>query len=180
VRGLRAELLLTGAGATLVTLLVVFVSGVRLAYREPGLHAALETAAALIALLAALLIFGRFRVTGSLSDLLLVVALGIMSAANMVFAAVPAALSGGAAGEMPTWSALVCRLAGTLVLATAALGPDRRVPVAWWAPVLAVAATVGLVALSVTVAEPYLPAALNPHLSPEASQGPSRVVIRRY
>ncbi|MDP9397074.1 MAG: sensor histidine kinase [Actinomycetota bacterium] len=167
--GPRRDLLLTAAGAALVTLLVAFVPAARLAYREPALHVALETAAGLIALLASLLVFGRFRVTGCLTDLLLVFALGLMATANLAFAAVPAALSGGVAGQAATWAVLACRLVGAATLAVAALGPDRRVCVTWWAPVLAVAAALGLAAGAVVAAEPYLPVVLDPQLSPETS-----------
>jgi len=171
-RRLRAELLLTVAGATLATLLVVFVPETRFAYWQPALHVALETAAALLALLAALMIFRRFRLTGCLCDLLVVLALGLTSSANMVLAVIPAAVSGGVAGEVPTWFALACQLAGAVVLAAAALRPDRRVYVAWWVPALAVAV---MVALGATVARQYLPEILSPYLSPGTSERPSRV-----
>src|SRR5688500_4063406 len=59
------------AGATL-TLAVVALPFVRFAYRAPALHVSLETANALIALVVAYLVYGRFRKTRRLQELLLV------------------------------------------------------------------------------------------------------------
>ena len=62
-RGLsvRASIALTAGAAALFTLLVSVTSLIHFAYRNPALHVAVETAAALISIVAAQLIYGRFR-----------------------------------------------------------------------------------------------------------------------
>ena len=57
----RASIATTAGAAALFTLLVSVTSLIHLAYRNPALHVAVETAAALISIVAAQLIYGRFR-----------------------------------------------------------------------------------------------------------------------
>ena len=96
------------------------------AYRKPGMHVALEVAAALIGLAAAYLVFGRFRASRRLDHLLLATGLGVLAVANLLFGALPAALGGDPEHRFWTWSALLGRQIGTLLFAAAALVPPRR------------------------------------------------------
>ena len=63
-------------------------------HRSVSLHVAIETAASLIALLAAYLVFGRFQQNARLSDLTLVCALAVFGLTNVLFRTVPAVLTG--------------------------------------------------------------------------------------
>jgi hypothetical protein len=154
-----------GVAATLV---VSFISAVRFAYSAPSLHLFLETTAALVALLAAYLVFGRFRESGRLDDLVLAGGLGLISASGLLFSIFPGA-SEVATGRFPTWAALVGRLFGALFLACAAFAPAtklrkprRSALVLFSLEALLLAAIGFLVGL---VAED-LPAGLDPTLSP--------------
>jgi signal transduction histidine kinase len=126
------------------------------------LHVALVTGEALIALLAAYLVLGRFRRRGGVDDLLLSLALGALSVSNLCFAAIPA-VAASDTSVFPTWSAAFGRLVGAGILAVAALTPLRRlrrqsrVPLA-----LALVALGLLMAIGGTIAwlEPNLPAAV--------------------
>src|SRR5437762_3334843 len=61
------------------TLLVIFIPGLHFAYRAPELRVALETTAALVALLTAGLVYGRFRRSSALDDLRLALAFGLLA-----------------------------------------------------------------------------------------------------
>src|SRR5918996_31841 len=97
------------------TLVVVGVPAIDLAYRRPALHVALETAAALVALLASFLVLGRFLRSRAASDLILVCALAALAGANLV-AALAAATD--TPSRFATWSlaALGAVLAAIAVL----------------------------------------------------------------
>jgi len=70
VRGLRAAVLAAAAISGAVTLTAAMLPQRHFVSRPPLLHAALETMASLIALLADLLVFGRPLRQGRLNDLL--------------------------------------------------------------------------------------------------------------
>jgi signal transduction histidine kinase len=106
-----------------VTVAVVVLPFLGFAYRAPALHVALETADALIALLGAYLLYGRFRADRQARELLLVLALCTMAGANLVLTAVPAAVALAQGEELSRWAGLVVRFAGILLLLAAALTP---------------------------------------------------------
>ena len=112
------------AGAGLAaTVLVAAVPSLRFAYREPSAHVAIETAAALIASLAAFLVVGRLRETGRPTDLLLALALAVLAAANLGFG-VPAT-AGLLADDAATWGSLPAAVIGATLFACAAFAPER-------------------------------------------------------
>lgn len=111
---------LAALAAALVTAAVIGLPFLRFAYRAPELHVALETTAALTALVLAFLVYGRFRATGSLQALLLALSLGIVAVANLLLAMLPAAL-GIAGQEVRDWASVALRLTGTLLLTAAAV-----------------------------------------------------------
>jgi signal transduction histidine kinase len=106
--------------SALVTLVVVAVPEIDLAYRKPALHVALETAATLIALLASFLVFGRFLRHPALRSLLLVCALASLAGAN-VMAALEAAIGG--VGRFATWAPVGTRVVGSAFFVGAAFAP---------------------------------------------------------
>jgi signal transduction histidine kinase len=114
---------LTGAVVTLAVLALPFVE---LAYEAPALHVMLETLNALVAILVAFLVHGRLRESGRLQDLRLVLALSTVAVANLVLTAVPDALAVDRAENLGHWAPLVVRLLGTLMLVGASLTPRTR------------------------------------------------------
>jgi signal transduction histidine kinase len=99
----------------------VVLPAARFAYRAPGLHVALETANALIALLLAYLVYGRYRQRGSFQDFLVVQAMVAAAVANLVLTALPAALGIASVEDGSRWGALAIRFLGSVALAVASL-----------------------------------------------------------
>ena len=140
------------SAASVATVVAYTLPGVEVAYRSPALHVALETAASLISLLLAYLVAQRFRLRARLTSLLLVTAFSILSATNLLFLAIPAALPGISADRFSTWSALVGGFLGAAVLAVAAFAPNVPLTYPQRALTLAVGgATVGLGVVAIVV-----------------------------
>jgi signal transduction histidine kinase len=110
------------AGATAA---IALVARLDFAYRDPTLHVALETTAAIIATAAAFLVFGRFRRTGFLDELILSAGLTLLALSNVAFAALPAALNL-QADRASVWSLLFTGTLAALLICVAALLPRRR------------------------------------------------------
>jgi signal transduction histidine kinase len=157
-----------------LTVLVVAVPALHFAYRSSSLHIAFEVAAALVALLAAYLVYTRARDTRRLDDAVLVTGLAMMAGANLLFAALPASLPELDVHRFSTWAAIGGRLVSALLICLAAWLPPvslRRGTVGR----IAVAATVmGLGGIALVVASVYerLPEGIDPALSPEAAASP--------
>ena len=109
-----------------LTTLIMVLPFVHFAYRSAPLHATIETANGMIALLAAFLVLGRFRRTARSEDLALSVALGFLALANFVFSAAPWALFSIDTMRFSAWTSLVGTLTGAVVLAFASFMPSRR------------------------------------------------------
>jgi len=112
--------------AGVLTTLVMVLPFVHFAYRSTALHATIETASGLVALLAAFLVFGRFRRTARSDDLALATALGFLASANFVFSAMPWALFSEDSMRFSAWTSLIGTVAGAGVLAFASVMPSRR------------------------------------------------------
>ena len=97
-----------------------------LATFRPPLRVGVETAATLVALLAAYLVAGRLRRTVSLNDVLLVGAFYVLALSNFAFGAIPAVFERGT-NEFAAWAVTLGQTAGAAVLAAAALLPVHRV-----------------------------------------------------
>ena len=170
----RRWLVAVAGGALALTLLVSVTSVVSFAYRSPSLHVAVETAAALISLLAAQLTYGRFRRSLDRRDLLLMSALVLLAGSNLLFSAVPAIASFDS-DAFSTWApALSTVLAAGLFAAGAftAPRPVRR-------PGVEARRAAGLCGLALIVigigtalGGDALPLAIEPGLSPEAGIRP--------
>jgi len=149
----------------LATLAVTFLPFVRFAYRAPSLHVSLETTNALVTLLVAYLVYGRFRDNRRLQDLLLSLALCTVATANLVLTALPTALSSGQDAGGTDRAATVTRLLGIVVLAAAAIVPrgicvQRRSTVTAIAVMATLAVAASVVVLTLALAsgpEPALP-----------------------
>ncbi|WP_344149801.1 sensor histidine kinase [Nocardioides koreensis] len=90
-------------------------------------HLVLDTVDACVALLVTFLLWGRFRRSLRLQDLLLAQGLLLLAAASVLPGALDAVLDLGAPGTTEVWWAIVIRVtASTLVIASALVGRDRR------------------------------------------------------
>lgn len=157
------------AGIAALVTVVAFLAPFDFAYRSRPTHVAVETAAALIALVAAYLVFGRFRQSARASDLTLVCALCVLGANNLAFSLVPALSSRGEVGSFATWAPVFGAPLGAALFAAAAFAPERALarPARGAALALALAAG-GLAAIGGTVAffRATLPAAVAATFSP--------------
>ena len=150
-------------GATTVlavsaTALVASVPSFHLAYRKPALHTALETAACVVALLAAFLVLGRLRRHPRMNELLLALALSLLAVSNIVFV-LPAVVGLGSRDDL-AWDGRIGTIGGALVLAVAALAPRQvldRPRRAQWLALTGLLSFVTLTVLLVSVAGQRLP-----------------------
>jgi signal transduction histidine kinase len=128
---LRARILAAVGSAWLLTLLVGLAPALSPGTRMPGMHVAVETGATLIAVLAAVLVYGRYESALDRRDLVLTAALAVFAVANLVLGVIPALLT--SVPEVPmAWAGVVTRvLAAALLAAAAFLAPgDVRRPAA--------------------------------------------------
>ncbi len=124
MRGWSAAVLATAVVSAVVTLAVALLPQLHFTYWQPLLHAALETAASLIALLAGVLFFGRLRRARWLNELLLACALALLALLNFFLLTVPA-VAPLAPPELMAWAALLCSSLGAVLFALAAFVPPR-------------------------------------------------------
>ncbi len=155
-----------------LTTLVMVLPFVHFAYASTALHATIETASGMIAMLGAFLVLGRFRRTARSEDLALAIALGLLACANFVFSAMPWALLSEDSLRFSAWTSLLGTVAGAAILAVASLMSSRRLkrPKATARKVLSLAVAaylcVGVLAL---IFETRLPLGLGPTTSVPAS-----------
>ena len=90
-----------------LTTLVMVLPFVHFAYKSAPLHATIETACGLIALLAAFLVLGRFQRTARSDDLAIALSLGLLACGNFVFMAMPWALLSKESMRFSTWVSLI-------------------------------------------------------------------------
>ena len=160
--------------ATAFTLIVSVTSLVSFAYRSASLHVAVETAAALISLLAAQLIYGRFRRSLDRRDLLLTAALVLFFGSNLLFSAVPAIVHAGP-GPFATWAPAITGAAAAALLAAGAFlapRPVRHPAAAARRTLLLCAVGLGVIGIATALAGDSLPQAIAPDLSPDAATRP--------
>src|SRR5690348_9407820 len=111
--------------AGMVTVVLIVVPSAKFAYRTAGSHTMLETATAMIALIAALLVYGRFKNSGSLSDLLLLVALAFFSAPKFIVPFVEHSIAA-APERFSAWTMLLASVIGSALLAAAGFVREQR------------------------------------------------------
>lgn len=164
----------TALAAALFTGLVSLGSVVQFAYRNPPLHVAVETAAALISVVAAQLAWGRFRQSLELGDLLLAGSLAVLAATNLFFSAIPA-ISDSGPGSFATWAPAGGRLLGAGVLAAAAVVPEQvlRHPMRDARRLFGLlGVTLAVLGLAVAGLGDALPEAIPADLSPDSASRP--------
>ena len=114
------------ASCITIAALVLFPH-LRSAGQPSATHVALETAATLIALLAAFLVGGRLLRRPLLNDLLLASALAVLALSNLLFGALPVLQVPEPSG-LAVWGSLAGGLLGALLFALAAFVPRWEVP----------------------------------------------------
>jgi signal transduction histidine kinase len=145
-----------------VTALTGFVPFVHFAYKSLSVHLVLETTAALVALLAAYLLFGRFRTSRRANDLALIYPLGLFAASNVFVSFVS---PGTTPGALEGWVPPIVRLIAAATFAVAAFVPPRMVKSPVGAARFVAAASIGtlsVVALVVSLFSSVLPRVLEP------------------
>ena len=146
-----------------LTSLVVFAPFLRFAYRSETAHVAIETAAALVALLAAFLAFGRFRMGGRLGDLLLAASLVVLLFGSVLLSAAVVTVTPGEPVPPVTWGALAVPVVGASTFAAAAVLPasmttsGRRAAALALAICLVLPAALALAAVTLVPALPRAP-----------------------
>jgi signal transduction histidine kinase len=120
----RTSTAMAAGVAVLGTVLVSVTSLVDFAFPEPSLHVAIDTASACIAAMAAGLVYGRFRNSLELRDLLVTASLASFAAAILLFSVVPSIAASGESA-FGTWADVIGRLVAAWLLAAGALVPDR-------------------------------------------------------
>lgn len=143
-----------------LTWAVVATPTVKFAYYSPQFHVALETAAGLIALLAAFLFFGRLRENRQQSNWALVYALAMSSLVNFAFGVAPGVIGTPAADDFSVWATSLGRVVAAVAFVVAAFSSAR-----WaenrryigWTVVGAPLATAAIIGGAVSQLLPYLP-----------------------
>jgi signal transduction histidine kinase len=150
IRPLRLTFVSVAVLSGAITLAVATVPGIYFAYHRPPIHIALETAASLIALLAAFLVFGRVQRAARLDEVVLAAALGLLALSNLLFAAVPAMLEN-IPEERSVWAAITGRTLGAMLLAASPFLPRRKLTDARRATRAAVAIVLAATLLTATL-----------------------------
>jgi signal transduction histidine kinase len=172
--GPRWWLLLVVNVASIFTLLVTATSIVSFAYRSTSLHVAVETAAGLISLLAAQLMYGRFRRSLDRRDLILMASLVLFAGSNLLFKTVPAMANLGS-DPFVVWAPAIGGGLATALFAAGAFASTRtirRPKVVAGRVFLVSLQALAVIALVVLLTRDMLPPAIEPTLSPEASARP--------
>jgi signal transduction histidine kinase len=170
----RSVTLLAAVFAGVLTDIIIMVPSLDFAYRSVPVHAMLEVTATLIAFFTTILVWGRLTQRQGLDDLLLFVALGLLSLTNLLFAAIPAAIWTDP-HPFSTWTTVAAGAAGAALLAAAALvRPVRLRDYERAARIAAIGMALALVAMGVVVGAfvDKLPIGIDPARSPVNMPGP--------
>jgi signal transduction histidine kinase len=150
---------LTATAGLALTLLFNSLRSLEPAYQNRSLHAAKETAAALVLLLVAALLFGRFRRSGRVLDLLALAGVVVLAGKNLVFSVLTAILNE-TSGGLTTWRTTGAGMLGAALLAASALAPERVVRDRRRALTLTAAGCVAALGVLIVIADVFeLPAA---------------------
>jgi signal transduction histidine kinase len=120
----RLLIALTAVVGLAVTLLFTVARELEPEWQNRSLHVFKETAAALVLLLIAALLFGRFRRTGRLLDFLALAGVILLAGKTLAFS-VLAAILAETSGGSTTWRTTGAGMLGAALLAAAAVSPER-------------------------------------------------------
>jgi signal transduction histidine kinase len=160
--------------ALAITVVIASVPGFTFAYRSPTVHIAGETTAAVISLLAAWLVQGRYRTSHLLSEFLLLLGFAGLAAAALANMGILLDNTAGPEVNQAVWIPLGLRLLADLTLLAAALAPVRRVRGKLGRRLVgAYGMCLGFVAAGVGILSDHLPTGVDPSLSPGSSSYPT-------
>jgi signal transduction histidine kinase len=148
------------------------------AYQSSSLRVSLETAIAVISIVAAHLVFGRFRQTRTLNDLVLFYSFAGFAVSNLILSALPAALDASYPDGIATWGPTLGILAAALLLLASTRLPPRPVNREFWDRVdrvaagVVVAATITALIMLVAVGESPQVGPINPSPWTDLSRHP--------
>lgn len=156
-----------------VTILISVLSALSFGYRDESLRVELGTAAALIAALAAFLLYDRYRATRRIDSLALFLALLALAVANTLRIVGPP-LGGTEPDPVSVWLPLSVQVFASILLAAAAFAPGRPIAVArhGQATILLTLAGLAAVATGALILAPHLAVGIDPRVSPAASGSP--------
>jgi signal transduction histidine kinase len=153
---------------------VMTVHSVQFAYRSIAVHAMLEVTACLIAFVTTVLVWGRLRYRQGLDDLLLFLAIALLSVTSLWFAVVPAAIWR-EPHPFSTWTTLITSgLAAALLAAAALVRPVRVRDYEHVARLAVIGMAFALIAVAAVVGAfvDHLPVGIDPARSPLNLPGP--------
>jgi signal transduction histidine kinase len=161
--------LLAGAATVLISVL----SALSFGYRDENLRVEVGTAAALIAALAAFLLYDRYRGSRRIDSLALFLALFALAVADLlrIVGPSPAAVD---PDPVSVWLPLWVQVFASILLAAAAFAPGRPIPAAGRGRATILLALAGLAAAGIgaLVLGPHLAVGIDPQVSPAASGSP--------
>lgn len=125
LRGIRGAVLAAAVVSGATTAVIVLLPELHASYRWSALHVALESAASLVALLAAFLVVGRFRRRTFLDELMLASGLAVLALSDLFFGTLPI-LDAPSPSGLTVWASLAGSMLGALLFAFAAIVPRHR------------------------------------------------------
>jgi signal transduction histidine kinase len=146
----RYAVSLVAAACLLLTVILSAFPEVLPVYHNRSLHVALETVAALVLLLVASVLGGRYRRSASARDLLALLAVGVL-AANNLFVSVLTAVLTTHPNDFTTWISHGTYVLGPVLLAAAAIAPSTRLRRRRHVELLAVTGTAAILGAIVVV-----------------------------
>jgi len=147
---MRGAVLATSLACAAASAALVARTEQHASYQLSAVHVALDTAASLIALLAASLVIGRFRRRTLLNELMLVSALTVLAISDLLFRTLPM-LGGLETTKLTASASLAGSMLGTLLFALAAYLPGAKVRRAGLGTVVSAGAAAAVLAFAAVV-----------------------------
>jgi signal transduction histidine kinase len=144
--GMRGAVLTAAGVSAAATAVIVLLPQVGPGYERSAVRLALETAASLIALLAAFLIVGRLQRHPLLNELMLASGLTVLAVSNLLFGTLPI-LETPSPSKLAVWASLISAVLGALLFALAAFVPRYPLP----KPILVLAGATVAIAAALTL-----------------------------
>jgi signal transduction histidine kinase len=168
MEGIRISVCVGAAVSAAVTIAVALFPAVDPATSAPSLRVAAGATPSLFALLAGVLVLGRFRRCGRLNDLVLACSLGSLALSGLALVTVPLVLQRFWV-DLSVWATLAASVLGAVLFALAAFVPRRRLRrpgLALAAGTAAVTAALLLIAVLAEASAARLPVAMTAHGPP--------------
>jgi signal transduction histidine kinase len=175
----RKALVLTGGAflvGAVITALALIIPFDRYSIESYGAHVAIGAVASLAALMAAFLVYGRFRQSRLLNDLALVYALLVLAFDNVLFAGLSQSVEQASRQALSVWAPVMSALLTSATFFIASFVPPkvvrRNVKEAGYLMLAAAAATIVFIAVVAEALGPRLPAGIREQLTIESFAGP--------